>query len=1201
MRRYGWTRHPARAAPKPVSRTSRLRRSLPGLISVAAADAPALSAEPAPGQNLLVNGSFELPVVAPSSWNPFSSISGWTALPGGRIEIFRNVFGVTAPQGENFVELDYAGGWDGFSQTVETTAGRQYALSFDARLRVDNGAPANSQSIEILWNNVLVGVFNPATPSWQRMSLTVTGTGGNDTLTVREASSQSGDGFGALIDNFTLIYTPAQPASPVAVPDTYDVVAGGSVALDLLANDSDPNGDPLRVTHVNGRPISSVTDSAYRVSVANGSVLLDANGVFRFVPDVGFTGPATFVYTISDGSSSGNATANVTVNVTAPAAPPIGTDLIVNGSFEQSWGAPFVNYPTHYLPGWSATFLGLSPVAIQTGTAGQATADGTVAALIGTSGTSHFQAVTLPASATLLLTFQARTQPGPAFVEGAFAAWQTGTDDAFNYAFQPDAIWRTFSVYVSSDQLANALGFGTSLGYALVDNVHLTVVDAAAAMAQNAAPELGADSGSFAFYTDVELNLFDNDFDADGNLFRITHINGELVQQGFGYRFASLPDGSYMVVGDDGAISWTPGATTSGVQNFTYTVTDGLESATQALTITIAPPPPDAISNVRTGGVALTAGNPVTSLIDYAGDLDWIVVDRPAGAAVAVVFESLGSELLLDASLTAWNRNGQFSAYATGPGFERVMVLQFPTTETGTIDVEVKGLNGDTGGYRLTLWNGQVLSGTLLDNVINGSDGDDLILGYDGRDTLHGRGGDDWLFGGQGGDVFYSGAGNDRVVGGGTSANSGLDILYLSWTNTPLVTSAIVADLGAGAVSQDGYNGQDTLTGIDNLVYLSPFDDAITGNDAANLVFSAGGGGDVILLLGGNDQLQIHRAPALADGGSDDRLASVLGDTLTFSTVDYLLTDGDGNGFLDTAVRTRGVTVDLGIGRIVDDGFGGSGAVTGFELVFGTTLGDQITGDDAANFLYGGHGADRLSGSWGDDYLDGETGNDTLFGGEGADRLVGRGGADILIGGFGSDTFFVTDTNAAAAMDGDVILDFDMGDRIAFAVTGLSFTFVGTNAFSRVAGQLRYYKSGDAAVVELDQNGDGIADASLKVQGVGAGDLRAAANVVTGQVALVMRTSQAGNPGSARGEEAGKGTPVSERPDSDPDLQPSEDGPVIDLLDLLIDWPETETPASAWLEPETVFDAADALAAERPERPDWDVWNVFDYDFISAG
>ncbi|MEK7328533.1 MAG: Ig-like domain-containing protein, partial [Chloroflexota bacterium] len=73
-------------------------------------------------------------------------------------------------------------------------------------------------------------------------------------------------------------------------------------AVTLLANDSDPDGQPLTVTSVGG--------------VVNGIVAL-AGTTVTFTPPTNFTGAASFTYTISDGQG-GTATATVNVTVTAP-------------------------------------------------------------------------------------------------------------------------------------------------------------------------------------------------------------------------------------------------------------------------------------------------------------------------------------------------------------------------------------------------------------------------------------------------------------------------------------------------------------------------------------------------------------------------------------------------------------------------------------------------------------------------------------------------------------------------------------------------------------------------------------------------------------------------------------------------------------------------------------------------------------------
>ena len=82
--------------------------------------------------------------------------------------------------------------------------------------------------------------------------------------------------------------------------------AGTSVTINVLANDSDPNGDTLTVTAVT-QPASG-----------HGVVTINADGTLTYTQTVFVNGTETFTYTISDGHG-GTATATVTVTVKLPA------------------------------------------------------------------------------------------------------------------------------------------------------------------------------------------------------------------------------------------------------------------------------------------------------------------------------------------------------------------------------------------------------------------------------------------------------------------------------------------------------------------------------------------------------------------------------------------------------------------------------------------------------------------------------------------------------------------------------------------------------------------------------------------------------------------------------------------------------------------------------------------------------------------
>ena len=91
---------------------------------------------------------------------------------------------------------------------------------------------------------------------------------------------------------------------PVAVNDAYTTPMNTTLTVPapgVLANDSDPNGDPLTA----GMPTNP----------ANGTLNLSTNGGFTYTPNTGFTGVDTFTYMAHD-PFGGMTTATVTITVT---------------------------------------------------------------------------------------------------------------------------------------------------------------------------------------------------------------------------------------------------------------------------------------------------------------------------------------------------------------------------------------------------------------------------------------------------------------------------------------------------------------------------------------------------------------------------------------------------------------------------------------------------------------------------------------------------------------------------------------------------------------------------------------------------------------------------------------------------------------------------------------------------------------------
>ncbi|MBE0489550.1 MAG: tandem-95 repeat protein [Halomonas sp.] len=110
-------------------------------------------------------------------------------------------------------------------------------------------------------------------------------------------------------------YAPVAPVNnpPVAIDDTVMTLEGSAVQIAVLANDSDPDGDPLTVGNV--------------TQPSNGSVTLNPDGTLTYTPDEGFFGSDSFTYRASDGELLSDP-ATVMVTVEQVEAPPPGSTTL---------------------------------------------------------------------------------------------------------------------------------------------------------------------------------------------------------------------------------------------------------------------------------------------------------------------------------------------------------------------------------------------------------------------------------------------------------------------------------------------------------------------------------------------------------------------------------------------------------------------------------------------------------------------------------------------------------------------------------------------------------------------------------------------------------------------------------------------------------------------------------------------------------
>jgi len=124
---------------------------------------------------------------------------------------------------------------------------------------------------------------------------------GTDTFTYTISDGQGGTATATVI--VTIV---PMPDAPVAQPDSATTNEDTAVTIDVIANDSDADGDALTVT--------AVTQGA------NGTVVIVGNQT-QYTPAVNWSGTDTFTYTVTDGTSS--VTATVTVTVTPVNDPPV--------------------------------------------------------------------------------------------------------------------------------------------------------------------------------------------------------------------------------------------------------------------------------------------------------------------------------------------------------------------------------------------------------------------------------------------------------------------------------------------------------------------------------------------------------------------------------------------------------------------------------------------------------------------------------------------------------------------------------------------------------------------------------------------------------------------------------------------------------------------------------------------------------------
>ena len=212
---------------------------LPAILLNIAAVATLLSAGTASAATeLVVNGSFESNSIS-SSWSAVSSVTGWTSSASGNsaFEIQKGTtqggvsgFMPTAANGGQYLELN-TDRLTSISQTISTSAGSSYLLSFAYSGRPDTAGNASSL-MNVYWGNTLLTaspLVGTTTPTWQTFSQTVSALGSSTVLRFESVGPTSAPTYGSYLDNVSV------SVSAVPEPQTWGMMLLGLGLMAFIA------------------------------------------------------------------------------------------------------------------------------------------------------------------------------------------------------------------------------------------------------------------------------------------------------------------------------------------------------------------------------------------------------------------------------------------------------------------------------------------------------------------------------------------------------------------------------------------------------------------------------------------------------------------------------------------------------------------------------------------------------------------------------------------------------------------------------------------------------------------------------------------------------------------------------------------------------------------------------------------------------
>lgn len=370
--------------------------------------------------------------------------------------------------------------------------------------------------------------------------------------------SFSGDNYWVdLVFNDTGNTGPENP--PVASNDNGFAVAMNTPITfqpaTLLANDTDPDGDPLTVTGAD--------------SGSNGTVSFNAQTrAITFTPTTGYVGPASFEYSISDGRG-GSASATVNMNIGAASlfsASDAPTDRSDSDPLQVNLGVQFVASVDGRILGIKY-YRGINDIGTHTGSLWSSTGTLLATAAFTDETASGWQTVTFssPVAITAGTTYIASYHS-----DGHYAA----TDNYFTTAHTSGPLTAPASNGLFTYGSANLLPTSTYQGSNYWVDVTF-VANGGPDEPPVANPDSGFSTGENTLLQIGAASLLANDTDPDGDTLVVTGVSAP-------------SNGSVSFDAQNNVVNFIPTTGYTGAGGFTYTISDGrggVSSASVSLTV----------------------------------------------------------------------------------------------------------------------------------------------------------------------------------------------------------------------------------------------------------------------------------------------------------------------------------------------------------------------------------------------------------------------------------------------------------------------------------------------------------------------------------------------------------------------------------------------------------------------------------------